>query len=850
MIARFLRITTWLTVRHPALVTAVMALITVALYANIRNLKLGTNLTDLFGSDTPQWRAVNEFTEKLGYGNRFLVVVESANKEEEGAQIMEAAADRLIAEMNSSGYFKSVKSGVTEDELLGIVRLFTWNFPFFVKPEQADALRRRLSAGEIEATIRKAGAGLVTPFSSLGTRYFVNDPLNLMEFVSDGGRAFADQVSFDLNWGSGNRFFNKDHSALLITTEPRLPATNYEFAGAMVGWTRQHIESLLKEKEFQQPSLSLTPSGAYLYAEQDHRFIQENIRLVSLVSIIGNIALCLLVYPRIPILLMAMLPTGLGILWTTGIIAWYPGQINLISLSFIAILAGLGDDQVIHFFNRVPQEWRGGRTLEQAVAATYDTTGRSILFCIMTVATATASLWHAQLKGLAEFGLVLTIGLLMLLVHTLFTVPALMRLWWKASPPSAPEDVTFRFLPRLARGVAGILERRAKPTLALSLAIFALSLAALPFLRMDRKIEITRGQDDPAWIGQRRLGEKFGIVGNPEVMLFQGAQDRVLEKAYGLSAALDPLKPQGIVKSVYTPTEMVPPGDVQRQRARALDGIDFIGAAAALERSLRNNGFNVEPFRATLDRLRQLGSAKPIGVEEAAAYLPQGLLDSSIRAIGANAYLAAVAVYPADPNATQIVPDAAMSDLQRRFGPFTEFSFDRINRDLQQQILHDSTTALALTFGGIFLIVYLCFRTLSLTMLVLAPIVFSMVATIAILITARYPMSYMALTAFPLIVGIGIDNGIHLMRRFQEESDRSVPDVVMSSGAALIQSNLTTIVGFGALMVARFKPLEEMGLVTAIGVAMALLAALFLLPAAVIVFPGLRRRVRPMAVNE
>src|SRR5262249_18698902 len=191
MTALLLRLASLLTVKHPGKVVAVAAVLTLGLYLNISNLRLGTNLTDLFGADSPQWKAVNEFTEKLGYGNRYMIVVEGDN-----ADTMETAADRLTAAMTASGHFKIVKSGLSEDELIGIVRLYAWNFPFFVKPIRLAALKARLEPRAVDENVRKAASGLVTPFSTLGTKYFLNDPLGLLEVVSDGGRAFAGQAGF------------------------------------------------------------------------------------------------------------------------------------------------------------------------------------------------------------------------------------------------------------------------------------------------------------------------------------------------------------------------------------------------------------------------------------------------------------------------------------------------------------------------------------------------------------------------------------------------------------------------------------------------------------------------------
>ncbi len=64
--------------------------------------------------------------------------------------------------------------------------------------------------------------------------------------------------------------------------------------------------------------------------------------------------------------------------------------------------------------------------------------------------------------------------------------------------------------------------------------------------------------------------------------------------------------------------------------------------------------------------------------------------------------------------------------------------------------------------------------------------------------------------------------------------------IAKASGAAVIQSNLTTIVGFGALMASSFAPLAEMGLVTSLGVALALAGGLWLVPAVILL--GEQRR--------
>jgi predicted RND superfamily exporter protein len=114
-----------------------------------------------------------------------------------------------------------------------------------------------------------------------------------------------------------------------------------------------------------------------------------------------------------------------------------------------------------------------------------------------------------------------------------------------------------------------------------------------------------------------------------------------------------------------------------------------------------------------------------------------------------------------------------------------------------------------------------------------------------VLLLFRHRFSFMSVTAIPLIIGIGIDNGIHLIRRYRETGGRSILEVAQASGAALIQSNLTTMVGFGALTFSSFAPLAEMGMVTVLGVGLALAAALIAVPAAILVSTGGGAAVQP-----
>ena len=836
MMIRFMRWLGRLVIGHPGLVAGTALLLTLFLFANIHNLRTGTELTDLFGSRDPQWQAASQIGKELGYGDQLFVVVQAPEDEGDSSEAMEAMADRLTTEMSSSGLFKQERSGLQEEELLNMARLYSWHFPSYALPGQTDALEQRLNPRQIHQNVRRAATELVTPFSTLGADYFVADPLGLMSVTAGNGESFSQFSKFDLSWGSGNRFYSRDHKALLIIAEPRESAVDYKSAERIMQWTHAHIQSAEADPELRSTGVRAIPAGAYVYAEQDHKFVERNIRRVSLVSIVASLLLCLLVYPSVPLLLLSLLPTSLGILWTTGIASFYPGEVNLISLSFIAILAGLGDDQVVHFFNRSPQEWASGGSFNTAMMRTYETTGASIVICILTAASATAALATSSFKALAEFGFILTVGMFMMMLHTLLTVPALMQLWNRYIRPFSPQGITFRFLPAVARGSLNFVGLHARAVVAVASGLFLLSLSLLPGIKMGGSFDAMGDANSPAVVAQNLLSAKFGIEGSPTLLLIAGDQQKVLRRAEYLTAGLESYRQRGSVKSIFSATQLLPSVQTQKQRAAALTHVDMNATARALEDSLRENGLRTEPYLPYIEQLRRLGDhAEPLTLESATPYLPAGLLDNSLRKTGDGSYVAAIAFYATDPNAQEAIPSVVLDSWRKQYGPFVEFSFEKIDRDLQSQVLRDSRRALLWTIMAIVSIVYLTFRNWRITLLVLMPIVFAIVVTFGLLRLMGHPFSFMSVTAIPLIIGIGIDNGIHLVRRYLESASNSILDVAKASGAALIQSNLTTIIGFGALLTATFPPLAEMGLVTSVGVAFTLVGGLWIIPAAILI---------------
>jgi len=85
--------------------------------------------------------------------------------------------------------------------------------------------------------------------------------------------------------------------------------------------------------------------------------------------------------------------------------------------------------------------------------------------------------------------------------------------------------------------------------------------------------------------------------------------------------------------------------------------------------------------------------------------------------------------------------------------------------------------------------------------------------------------------AFPTIIGMGIDNGVHIFHRYRETGFNSMRLVLRTTGQALLATSLTTMVGFSGLVWAKHPALSSIGVLSLIGLGSCFVTSVTLLPA-------------------
>jgi hypothetical protein len=139
-------------------------------------------------------------------------------------------------------------------------------------------------------------------------------------------------------------------------------------------------------------------------------------------------------------------------------------------------------------------------------------------------------------------------------------------------------------------------------------------------------------------------------------------------------------------------------------------------------------------------------------------------------------------------------------------------------------------SALTTAFILIALLLFALWRTLSDTALTMAPLAFAALLTTAATVVTGPPFNYADVIVLPLLLGIGVDSGIHLVHRFRTAASTSADLLSTSTAHAVLFSGLTTIGSFGMLAIMSHRGMSSLGQLLTIGVGSALVANLFVLP--------------------
>jgi len=594
----------------------------------------------------------------------------------------------------------------------------------------------------------------------------------------------------------------------VITTQDQFDADS---CGRMMQQVQAFIERVEADYGPEAPSILVTGRSAYV--DQIRNAMQRDLFLSSAVSIGGISILFFLAFRSLLPLLGITTILATGSLLSLALGCLLLPQLNLIALAFCSILFGLGNDFGLllqQFYLKYRKE--GLAPLQAAASAV-----QSKLFSIACVATTTAlgfsALTFSGSEGFAQLGLltamgIVLCGLLMPLFFFLFTP--------RGPAPKPPGDRLFNALRnaivshpgKLAGGMAFLLA-----TLTL--------IALIPWrpITFDTRPSSLEPANIPAAQALQAIMHSFPATFEPAMVVLTGPDLR--DQSSRLEAMLVTLQEEGIVSGYSVPTVLLPDlGNIETNREALIARIDPASLRQEMELACLQLGINPESLHSGWNLIDLMISSGPGGPRWRES-LPEDspwwfLIDRLVSPEGTAslAYLNAGILSAATENRLlTAVPEARISGWSQTLTDLVPWA--------EKELLF-----FAISVSSVILIVLaLVYRSLSLWLLHAGSLFLAMAAAAATFKLLDLPLNLLNVLALPLILGVGVDYSTHLLLGLKNQTKNSHPAEVFKP---VLMAGLTTMLGFGALILARNPALASLGLACLIGVGWNLAVALLL----------------------
>jgi hopanoid biosynthesis associated RND transporter like protein HpnN len=609
----------------------------------------------------------------------------------------------------------------------------------------------------------------------------------------------------------------------------------------------------------------ITGDAALSYDEMEVLRLQAG--LAGLASFALVAAILFLALRSARLILATLLTLLVGLVLTAGFTTLAIGHLNLISVCFAVLFIGLGVDFGIHLCIRYRELLSWGRAHAEALRETARDVGSSILLCATTTALGFLAFVPTPFVGVAELGLISGAGMFISLFCTLTLLPALLSL----PPPLRVRSEA----PRTRSGarLSALPLRHPRLVRSAALVLGAAAVLLLPQARFDNNPLRVR---DPSSESVRALGELLERGASSPWSLNTVAPD--LESAQALAARLRQLD---VVGRVVTVADLIPdhqeeklgiledvalfvprdPGGqgspprrpgaretlaslgVLARELRSLRAVDSPPELAETARSLEDSLARArQRFEASADpgpalarvedgvlgslpaQLRLLAAALSAG-HVTLEKLPDALLERMITEDGR----VRVQIFPrADLNHHAAL--AAFVDGVREVAPDVAGSASEIVES-GRAVVRALRQALLTAVVAIALFLLVLWRSVNDTALVLVPLGLAAILTVAASVLLDIPFNFADVIVLPLLLGMGVDSGIHLVTRARSGWRGRENLLATSTARAVAYSALTTVASFGTLGFATHLGLATLGQLLALGVGFTILCNLVLLPA-------------------
>jgi predicted RND superfamily exporter protein len=541
-------------------------------------------------------------------------------------------------------------------------------------------------------------------------------------------------------------------------------------------------------------SLTVGFTGGMLVTDYEgDKLALNDMYVTAAVTFVLIIILLFVSFRSVSLPLMSLIPLVCGIAISAGIISLAFGTLSVATAIFAVLLLGLGIDFSIHLITRFLEEMEVFDDVPHAFERTAAHTGRAIVLGTLTTATAFGALYFSNTQALHEMGIILFLGLIITMLCVFAVLPALIALRFRVGK------------------LRGSLRKRARFTLL------------------------------------KAMGEKTAQYAAVVVIVF-----------IGISVAFAATAPRAELSSdlhELQPTNVPSYKQLQKVKEHFNYTEDYLlctaGSYDALEEDVHRfkNISEVMTVESVLDLLPANQTAKLSIFEQAQTLHPEFAALSWL-----NVSHMTWEDLPTDLHANWVAHTSNYTnflirltargnvwdeDYRRELLPqLEEVNAGIVARALYISALIDSMTEDIIKVSvfaalPILVIVYVGFRQKSplYALLAAVAVLFGIGGLLALSPVLGVSLNMISIMMVPLVIGIGIDDSIHILYRYREEGSGSLPTVVQHTGTAIFLTTATTCLAFSSFLFAEHPGLRSMGQVPTLGLLLCFGAAIIGLPA-------------------
>ena len=833
-----------LAVNRPWTVVLTSVFLVVIAVTLLSRLQASPLLESMFSSSNPTVQAYLNMQRSLESKDEIIIVAHddsnpSSSMESKRRLVSFASRLQEAIEASNSPLFSESTLRYSDAYAPDIARYYEKvvvpNALHYLSTEDIDTLLARLSPAEVKAQIERNERLIAAPGSagSAISDQILEDPLRLYEFLSE---RLLDSGSRD-----SEPWFSSDQRHLLIRITGSKPVGDMDYTRSFVQATRDLTRQINRD------GLLLEYTGAYPIAELSER----SIRADTITSVVWTVVLLFgvffIAYRSGTEYVVSAVSIGAAILVAFGFYALLHSSLNPATAVAGAILAGLGVDYSVHVMSHISHESADrGHSPRSGIPAALCKVAVPVLIAGMTTIIAFIAVSRSSVQALREFSLLAAIGIACSVVSALLLLPALMFLF-RVLPFS------FRSRPHSTGGFSGGLVRLVSnapgTTLTACVVAWVFILIAAWWIpgsgnRGDQLSEMHPHPNPPLEV-QKTIGELFSESDETLFVWIDSSESPdLLERSWSIASELknDEAASLGVV-STLSIASLLPDPRSSAYELSSLSHFDVNRFIEEFEQALDNSIFNPDAYQDYIEFVRRLLTDPiPPDLADLAAFPTLYTQLVGTNSEGAPSGTVVVVEIAGDrPEMNELI--SRLDQQVQQVPGATLTGISAIGRYLNQAVGNELFTLMSYALVIILVFLMIIFRSVGSVLLVLLPCLFALPFVFGVMSLLGIEFNMINLIGFPLLIGIGIDDGIFVVFLALQGRRNSVDREALltryrSVCHAMMVTTATTALAFGSLVFTSTPAIQSLGVVTAVGVLGCLISTVaVLLPVLLLLYP-------------